>query len=141
MEKGTFKALVVSETEDKEYIRRIQDKTIDDLPEGDVLVARRPVYSGKAFATVTTAGKTPQVISLRPNVFALETPDPSKSPEVVKGSADTASRAKVTATETTAQHCAAQRAQRAAQRQADSSSDNPRGSAPVPTENPREGQN
>ena len=38
MENGSFRALVVSETEDKEYIRRIQDKTIDDLPEGDVLV-------------------------------------------------------------------------------------------------------
>jgi len=34
--------------------------------------ARRPVYSGKAFATATTAGKTPQVITLRPNVFAAE---------------------------------------------------------------------
>jgi electron transfer flavoprotein alpha subunit len=44
----------------------------------------------------------PQIASLRPNVFALETPDTSRSPEVVKGSADTAARAKVTATETTA---------------------------------------
>ena len=34
--------------------------------------AKRPVYSGKAIATATTAGKTPQVISLRPNVFAAE---------------------------------------------------------------------
>ncbi len=34
--------------------------------------AQRPVYSGKADATATTAGKTPQVISLRPNVFAAE---------------------------------------------------------------------
>ncbi len=40
--------------------------------DGDTFTARRPVYSGKAFATVTTAGKTPQVISLRPNVFAAE---------------------------------------------------------------------
>ena len=38
--------------------------------EGEAFVARRPVYSGKAFATVDTAGKRPQVISLRPNVFA-----------------------------------------------------------------------
>jgi len=37
--------------------------------DGDQLVARRPVYSGKAFATVDSAGKKPQVISLRPNVF------------------------------------------------------------------------
>jgi len=40
--------------------------------DGEVFTARRPVYSGKAFATATTAGKTPQVISLRPNVFAAE---------------------------------------------------------------------
>lgn len=40
--------------------------------EGEAFVARRPVYSGKAFATVDTAGVSPQVISLRPNVFALE---------------------------------------------------------------------
>lgn len=37
-----------------------------------VFVARRPVYSGKAFATVDSAGCSPQVISLRPNVFAAE---------------------------------------------------------------------
>jgi electron transfer flavoprotein alpha subunit len=40
--------------------------------EGDTLVVRRPVYSGKAFATVDTAGKRPQVVSLRSNVFAAE---------------------------------------------------------------------
>ena len=38
--------------------------------EGEGFVARRPVYSGKAFATVDAAGKRPQIISLRPNVFA-----------------------------------------------------------------------
>ncbi len=41
--------------------------------EGATFVATRPVYSAKAFATVDTAGKTPQVISLRPNVFSAET--------------------------------------------------------------------
>ena len=40
--------------------------------DGDQFVARRPVYSGKAFATVDSAGTKPQVISLRPNVFAVE---------------------------------------------------------------------
>lgn len=40
--------------------------------DGDQFVARRPVYSGKAFATVDSSGKKPQVISLRPNVFAAE---------------------------------------------------------------------
>jgi electron transfer flavoprotein alpha subunit len=49
--------------------------------EGETLVANRPVYSGKALATVDTAGKSPQVISLRPNVFAAE--DAGGSAEVV----------------------------------------------------------
>jgi len=40
--------------------------------DGETFTARRPVYSGKAFATATTAGKMPQVITLRPNVFAAE---------------------------------------------------------------------
>jgi electron transfer flavoprotein alpha subunit len=40
--------------------------------DGDTFSVRRPVYSGKAFATATTGGNTPQVISLRPNVFAAE---------------------------------------------------------------------
>jgi electron transfer flavoprotein alpha subunit len=65
------------------------------------LVARRPMYAGKAFATVEWEGE-PQMASLRPNVFPLETPDASKTAEVVKGTADTASRAKVTATAATA---------------------------------------
>ncbi|MCP4900747.1 MAG: electron transfer flavoprotein subunit alpha/FixB family protein [bacterium] len=40
--------------------------------DGEAFVATRPVYSGKAFATADSAGKTPQVLSLRPNVFAAE---------------------------------------------------------------------
>ncbi|TFG87305.1 MAG: electron transfer flavoprotein subunit alpha/FixB family protein, partial [Gemmatimonadales bacterium] len=40
--------------------------------DGEAFSAERPVYSGKAVATATTGGKAPQVISLRPNVFAAE---------------------------------------------------------------------
>jgi electron transfer flavoprotein alpha subunit len=40
--------------------------------DGETFSVRRPVYSGKALATATTGGNTPQVISLRPNVFAAE---------------------------------------------------------------------
>ena len=46
----------------------VVDLTLD----GESFSARRPVYSGKAFATATTGGKNPQVITLRPNVFAAE---------------------------------------------------------------------
>jgi len=40
--------------------------------DGESFSAVRPVYSGKANATANTGGKAPQVISLRPNVFAAE---------------------------------------------------------------------
>jgi len=49
--------------------------------DGDSFSVRRPVYSSKAFAEANTAGKTPQVISLRPNVFAAE--ESGSSAEVV----------------------------------------------------------
>jgi len=38
MENTSFKALVISETEDKQYTRQIQDKTLEDLPAGEVVV-------------------------------------------------------------------------------------------------------
>jgi electron transfer flavoprotein alpha subunit len=69
---------------------------------GGKLVARRPLYAGKAYATVEWAGE-PQMATLRTNVFPLGTPDPSRKAEVVKGSCDTSSRAKVAAVRTTAQ--------------------------------------
>ena len=69
---------------------------------GGKLVARRPLYAGKAYATVEWAGE-PQMATLRPNVFPLGTPDTSRKAEVVKGSADSFSRAKVAAVRATAQ--------------------------------------
>ena len=38
MQKTRFKAMVVAETENKKYERKITDRSIDDLPEGEVLV-------------------------------------------------------------------------------------------------------
>jgi acrylyl-CoA reductase (NADPH) len=38
MENKSFKALVITETEDKKFTREICDKHVDDLPAGDVLV-------------------------------------------------------------------------------------------------------
>ncbi|MCI0413210.1 electron transfer flavoprotein subunit alpha/FixB family protein [bacterium] len=46
--------------------------------------ARRPVYSGKAYAEVQSKGDSPVFISLRPNVFAAAQPDSSASPETAK---------------------------------------------------------
>ncbi len=58
------------------------------------LEARRPMYAGKLYATVSFEGDC-QMASLRPNVFALGVPDPSRQPEVVKRQVDTACRARV----------------------------------------------
>jgi len=60
------------------------------------LTARRPQYSGKAYATVTWDGE-PQMATLRPNVFPLGAPDAARKAEVLKGQVDTAGRARVTA--------------------------------------------
>jgi len=62
---------------------------------GGKLVARRPMYAGKAFATVEWAGE-PQMATLRPNVFALGARDASRTATVVKMSTDASSRARVT---------------------------------------------
>jgi len=60
------------------------------------LVARRPMYAGKAFATVRCTGE-PQMATVRPNVFALGARDAARSAEVVEGMVDAAARARVTA--------------------------------------------
>ena len=55
------------------------------------LEARRPVYAGKAQATVRWEGE-PQMATLRPNVFALGTPEASRPFETVTGTADVSTR-------------------------------------------------
>ena len=64
------------------------------------LEARRPVYAGKAYATVRWEGE-PQLATLRPNVFALEAPDTNRKAETVAGTVDTTVRARITATHAT----------------------------------------
>lgn len=59
------------------------------------LVARRPVYAGKAYATVEWTGGV-QMATLRPSVFALASPDGTRKAEVVSATVDTSSRAQVT---------------------------------------------
>jgi electron transfer flavoprotein alpha subunit len=68
---------------------------------GGTLVARRPMYAGKAYATVEWSGE-PRMATLRPNVFALGQPDASRKAEVVKATVDASSRARVTAVKATA---------------------------------------
>jgi len=64
------------------------------------LEARRPMYAGKAYATVRWEGE-PQMATLRANVFPLGAPEPGRPVEVVAGSADSSARARVTATRAT----------------------------------------
>lgn len=46
------------------------------------LVARRPVFAGKAFATVAFGAARPQIASVRPNTFKPLEPDPARSAAV-----------------------------------------------------------
>lgn len=70
--------------------------------EGGRLVGRRPMYAGKAYATVAWPAE-PALATLRPNVFPLGQPDASRKAQVETASADTSARAKVTAVRATAQ--------------------------------------
>jgi electron transfer flavoprotein alpha subunit len=60
------------------------------------LTARRPMYAGKAYASVEWEG-TPQIATLRPNVFPLGAPDAARQPKVSRSTADASARARVTA--------------------------------------------
>jgi electron transfer flavoprotein alpha subunit len=60
------------------------------------LEARRPMYSGKVYAAVRWEGE-PQLATLRPNVFPLGARDESRKADIVAGSVDASSRARVTA--------------------------------------------
>ena len=62
------------------------------------LRARRPVYSGKAFATVEVSS-TPAIATTRPNAFAVEEGG-SGAPEVIEISAAADSKAKLVETKT-----------------------------------------
>ena len=55
------------------------------------LEARRPVYAGKALATVRWEGE-PQMATLRPNVFALGTAEAARKYDTVTGTADVSTR-------------------------------------------------
>jgi electron transfer flavoprotein alpha subunit len=66
---------------------KFQTSVISDiiaLEWGDSIKARRPVYSGKAYAEVESKGDKAAFVSFRPNVFSAATPDPSHKPETAK---------------------------------------------------------
>jgi len=51
--------------------------------ENSNLIAIRPIYAGKAYATVTFEDSWPQIATGRPNVFELNEPDDSRPVEVI----------------------------------------------------------
>ena len=53
MENKTFRAMVVEETAEKEYLRKISERHVNDLPEGDVLI--RVVYSSLNYKDALSA--------------------------------------------------------------------------------------
>ena len=53
MNKKTFKAMVVSEGENNQFIREIKDRNLDNLPEGDVLI--KVVYSSLNYKDVLSS--------------------------------------------------------------------------------------
>lgn len=66
------------------------------------LLARRPMYAGKAYATVSWVSGL-QLATLRPNVFSLSAPAEGRKAEVVTSTVETTSRARVTAVSARAQ--------------------------------------
>jgi len=62
-----------------------QDCTAFEIRDGN-LVATRPIYAGKAYATVTFENSWPQMATARPNVMPVNEPDGSKSAEVIEAS-------------------------------------------------------
>lgn len=62
-----------------------QDCVSFSLENGN-LVARRPIYAGKAYARVTFENSWPQMATARPNVMAMNEPDTSRATEIVDAS-------------------------------------------------------
>jgi electron transfer flavoprotein alpha subunit len=62
-----------------------QDCTAFEIKDGN-LVATRPIYAGKAYATVTFENSWPQMATARPNVMPVNEPDAAKSAEVIDAS-------------------------------------------------------
>jgi acrylyl-CoA reductase (NADPH) len=95
MAANTFKALVVTETEDHRYIREIKERTLEDLPEGEVLIRVR--YSSLNYKDVLSATGNKGVTKRYPHtpgidaagvVAASQSPDFGPGDEVIVTSYD-----------------------------------------------------
>ena len=77
-----FKALVITETAEKQYVRHIMDKNVDDLPPGDVLV--RVYYSSLNYKDALSASGNRGVTRSYPHTPGID------AAGVVADSADSA---------------------------------------------------
>ena len=66
----TFNALVVEAGEDKTYVRQIKNRTVDDLPEGDVLVQVR--YSSLNYKDALSASGNRGVTKQYPHTPGID---------------------------------------------------------------------
>ncbi len=86
MAQKTFKALVVTETPDKQYLREVKEKSISDLPQGDVLV--KVAYSSlnykDALSAIGNKGVTKQYPHT-PGIDAAGVVEDSRSPDFKPG--------------------------------------------------------
>jgi len=55
-----------------------------DLNSESKLICTRPMYAGKVRVQTTIPDSSPQMASIRPNVFEVSPPDDSKSAEIIK---------------------------------------------------------
>lgn len=70
MQVTSFKALVITETEDKQYIRQVQERTVDDLPAGEVLVQVR--YSSLNYKDALSASGNKGVTRKYPHTPGID---------------------------------------------------------------------
>jgi putative YhdH/YhfP family quinone oxidoreductase len=86
MAQKTFKALVVTETPDKRYLREVKEKSLSDLPPGDVLV--KVAYSSlnykDALSAIGNKGVTRQYPHT-PGIDAAGVVEDSQSPDFKPG--------------------------------------------------------
>jgi acrylyl-CoA reductase (NADPH) len=86
MAQKIFKALVVTETPDKQYLREVKQKSISDLPQGDVLV--KVAYSSlnykDALSAIGNKGVTKQYPHT-PGIDAAGVVEDSRSPDFKPG--------------------------------------------------------
>jgi len=86
MSQKKFKALIVKETEEKKFTREISERSIDELPEGDILV--RVNYSSLNYKDALSASGNRGVTKNYPHTPGIDTAgiiEESASDEFIPG--------------------------------------------------------